>query len=603
MLNKRCVALTLFVYSLFFLLLYVMDPGLGPGSFAAQVSNRQAETAYKKARAEYTRLSKSARLRTDRRAWIRVISAFRKVYLAYPDDEDVAPKALFMMARTYRELYGYSHKRKDLAEAIERYEVLVERFPASHLADNGLYALGELYSRLGKRDLARDAWMQIVSEYPKSEFRKSARKRLARLGYNVEQKASRPSTGKTVRGERGGSNYSPSKRPKVNPNKRQKVLSVRYWSEKDYTRVVIDTSGPVTFKKGSLPPNKSKKLPKRFYLDIKPAIKAPKLKSRIGIKDGLLRGVRIAQNNHKTVRVVFDLGKIQKIKAFYLEEPFRIVVDAFGEGYPKSSVCPSPAKNKRGKATSRKEKGRSNGKPLTLAQQLGLCIRRVVIDAGHGGKDPGAIGPTGLREKDVALKIARKVAAKLKKELGVQVILTRNSDRFLPLEQRTAIANAKKADLFLSIHVNSAPNRRLRGIETYFLNFALDEDAMRVAARENATSKKRIGELKTILNDIMRNAKVEESSRFARHVQKKVVASLRRKYSDVKSLGVKQAPFFVLIGARMPSALVEVSFISNRREEKRLKNDRYLDRIARGIVDGIKSYSMETQMAYMPSGR
>jgi N-acetylmuramoyl-L-alanine amidase len=224
----------------------------------------------------------------------------------------------------------------------------------------------------------------------------------------------------------------------------------------------------------------------------------------------------------------------------------------------------------------------------------------VVIDAGHGGKDPGAIGPTGLKEKDVVLTIAKKVALRLKKDLGYQVILTRKEDRFLPLMQRTAIANAEKADLFLSIHANAAPSRGVSGVETYFLNFALDKEAMNVAARENATSTKRIGDLKHILNDIMKNTKVDESSRLAGCVQRELVKKLRKQYDKVKSKGVKQAPFFVLIGARMPSVLVEVSFISNRQEEKRLKSDRYLSSVADGIVNGIKSYASDTKFAYLP---
>jgi N-acetylmuramoyl-L-alanine amidase len=319
-------------------------------------------------------------------------------------------------------------------------------------------------------------------------------------------------------------------------------------------------------------------------LDLKPARIGKNLKDNISIQDGLLKGVRVAQFNSNTVRVVLDLRKTHKTKIFYLEDPFRVVVDAFGENY--SSKIPKKTKGQKG-----------NG--LSLAQQLGLCVKRVVIDAGHGGKDPGAIGPTGLREKDVVLKIAKKVASRLKKDLGCQVILTRNGDRFLPLTQRTAIANAKKADIFVSIHANAAPNRRASGVETYFLNFALDEEAMRVAARENATSTKRIGDLKNILNDIMKNTKVDESSRLAGYVQKEVVKNLRKKYGNVKSKGVKQAPFFVLIGARMPSVLVEVSFISNRKEEKRLKSNRYLDRVAEGIVNGIKSYIRDTKLAYL----
>jgi len=291
-----------------------------------------------------------------------------------------------------------------------------------------------------------------------------------------------------------------------------------------------------------------------------------------------LKRVRIAQYDRDTARVVFDLGKTSKTKVVNLEDPFRIVVDAFGEKYPQRPLCLPP-------------KGK-----LTLAQQLGLCVRRIVVDAGHGGKDPGAIGPTGLREKDVSLKIAHFLKKELEKRLNTEVILTRSTDKYLPLEQRTAIANAKKADLFISIHCNAAPNRRLKGVETYFLNFALDEEAMRVAALENATSKRRIGDIKGILTKIMKNSKVEESKRLSKFIQNALVTTLKKRYSGISDLGVKQAPFFVLIGARMPAVLTEVSFISNKREERRLRSPKYLEAIAKGIAAGIEEYVKNTEL-------
>ncbi|MCK4425222.1 MAG: N-acetylmuramoyl-L-alanine amidase [Deltaproteobacteria bacterium] len=560
---------------------------------SAHAKPSRAEYTYRQAKSEYDRLARSSRLRIHRTAWVRVIKRFRKVYLTYPNDKKVAPKALFMMARCYSELYGYSGARKDIREAIERYQVLVERFPKSRLADDALYALGDLYKRTGNIRLARKAWEKIVEEYPKRGKARSARNRLKILGPKQRQKTRSSRLTTHYEKEKGSAGLSS---PRIAPGaKPATVQEVRHWSASDYTRVVIDTVVPVSFKKGYLPADWSKHLPERIYLDLKPARIGKKLKDNIPIQDGLLKGVRVAQFNRSTVRVVFDLGKTHKTKIFYLEDPFRVVVDAFGENYFQRAPC-LPRSSKIPKKT----KGELKDNGISLAQQLGLCVKRVVIDAGHGGKDPGAIGPTGLREKDVVLKIAKKVASRLKKELACQVVLTRKKDRFLPLTQRTAIANARKADIFVSIHANAAPNRRARGVETYFLNFALDEEAMRVAARENATSTKRIGDLKNILNDIMKNTKVDESSRLANYIQKEIVRNLRKRYSNVKSKGVKQAPFFVLIGARMPSVLVEVSFISNRKEEKRLKSNRYLDRVAEGIVNGIKSYISGTKLAYLP---
>ena len=232
---------------------------------------------------------------------------------------------------------------------------------------------------------------------------------------------------------------------------------------------------------------------------------------------------------------------------------------------------------------------------LTLAQQLGLGVRKIVIDPGHGGKDPGAMA-FGLKEKDIVLKIAKKVAKILKTTHRYEVALTRSKDVYLPLEERTAIANTQSGDLFISVHVNAHPDKTIGGIETYFLNLATNAEAMRVAALENATSTHSISELEDILTDLMKNTKIDESSRLARFVQTNLVNGMGKKYK-ARDLGVKQAPFYVLIGAEMPAVLAEISFITNPKEAELLREDRYLNRIAEQIAAGIVAYVEHNQTA------
>ena len=236
-----------------------------------------------------------------------------------------------------------------------------------------------------------------------------------------------------------------------------------------------------------------------------------------------------------------------------------------------------------------------------LRQALGLKIKTVVIDPGHGGHDPGAIGPTGLKEKNVNLRIAKALKAKLErdgKKFGIErVYLTRSSDRFIPLEERTAIAKKRYADLFISIHCNAAKNKRTTGIETYILSFTNDKHSLSVAARENATTKKRLNELRDIIKKYVLNSKIEESNKFASYVQTEVVSNVSDKYSSISNKGVKKAPFIVLIGADIPSILVETSFITNPKDERRLKDKKYIDYIAEGIFAGVKRYSTEVQTA------
>jgi len=192
------------------------------------------------------------------------------------------------------------------------------------------------------------------------------------------------------------------------------------------------------------------------------------------------------------------------------------------------------------------------------------------------------------------LAISKRLAARMRDRLKCDVILTRSTDTYLTLEERTAIANTKKADLFISLHCNAALNKNAHGLETYFLNLATDDEAIEVAARENATSRKNISDLESILNDLMKNAKINESSRLAGKVQTSMCASLERKYSDIKNLGVKQAPFYVLLGARMPSILVETSFLSNQTECKRLVSAAYQEDLCEAIIDGVEKYIRET---------
>jgi N-acetylmuramoyl-L-alanine amidase len=226
---------------------------------------------------------------------------------------------------------------------------------------------------------------------------------------------------------------------------------------------------------------------------------------------------------------------------------------------------------------------------LSIARQLGLGVSRIVIDPGHGGHDPGAKGK-GVTEAELVLDIALRVEKLLAEVPGVDVILTRRTDDFVPLPERTAIANREGADLFLSIHANASPNAMAHGIETYFLNFATNTSAAAVAARENAASTLAMGEMPDIVKAIALNNKVDESRDFASHVQRAMLERLRTTNKTLKDLGVKQAPFVVLIGATMPSVLAEISFVTNPQEARLLKGSAYRQKIAESLFTAIRKY-------------
>lgn len=217
------------------------------------------------------------------------------------------------------------------------------------------------------------------------------------------------------------------------------------------------------------------------------------------------------------------------------------------------------------------------------------ALRKIVIDPGHGGKDPGAIGVDGIAEKDIVLGVARRLADKLN-ALGIDVVLTRKDDRFIPLEERTAIANAESADLFISLHVNASPNPEARGVETYYLDNTTDEAALRMAARENGIARDKISDLQFILSDMVQNLKLEDSITLAHRLQGSVVTQVGGRYGEARDLGVKKAQFYVLVGARMPSVLVEMFFVTNRVEARALATDEYQQALAEALLDGIKKY-------------
>jgi N-acetylmuramoyl-L-alanine amidase len=348
------------------------------------------------------------------------------------------------------------------------------------------------------------------------------------------------------------------------------------------------------------------------------------------------------------VRVVLDAGAAKDYSAFLLANPYRLVIDVHAQpvntakqaagsassapqtavaqqpaAHPPAAVAevvttdtaskpavdpadPKPARSVKAKAADAPAKSnppkslalepspvpqpnRDGQRSLTRA--LGLKINRIVIDAGHGGHDTGTIGPHGLMEKDLCLDVALRLGNLIEQKLpGADVIYTRKDDTFVPLEDRTRIANDAKADLFISIHANSSHDPSARGIETYYLNFATSEESMEVAARENANSQESMHDLQDLIKKIARNDKIEESKDLAGDIQDNLTQRLQLVSRSEKNRGVKKAPFVVLIGANMPSVLSEISFVSNPSDERLLRKGDQRQRIADGLYRGIATY-------------
>ena len=357
---------------------------------------------------------------------------------------------------------------------------------------------------------------------------------------------------------------------------RVEIYDLRHFTHPTFTRVVVDIGSLREYSPHELPS------PDRVFVDIYQAKLNPILHNKTYlVNNDYINQIRIAQRSPNTVRVVVDLdfAKIKRFQVWPAFDPFRIVIDI----YPTEPTGEMPAVESPKPAQPTKE-------GYSMARQLGLGIQRIVIDPGHGGKDPGTIGRSGTMEKKIVLDICQRLKKLLDANSGLEVIMTRETDIYVPVENRTVIANQKRADLFISVHANSNPSKKRSGVETFYLNFSQDPSVIRTAALENATSSKNLSEMRDILEKIAKNSKVMESKELADDIQKNLVMALRKRHKDVVDLGYKGGPFWVLIGVETPSILVEASYLSNSKEESRLKNAQYRQQIAQGIYNGIKEY-------------
>ena len=495
-------------------------------------------------------------------------------------------------------------QRTDYLKVIRAYERVYLITPHTAWADNALTSIARLYEEMKDAKNAVKTLRFLLTDYPQTPFRDVAERDIARL--------TRPNDGDLVpRGD-------------AVPKTTSSIENIRFWEQDQSIRVAVDLDGDVKFESGEA------KSPDRYFIDIRPARLNSLLLGREWVVNSkLIQRIRVAQYEASTVRIVLDGATLKNVTTSNLKDPSRIVMDvapvidapvptvitrttpspsstaadsapallsantqpptAFSEPPRTASTAPAATS-----AAPRAEAARVNpAKPATtgdrsLIRSLGLKLSRVVIDAGHGGYDVGSIGPTGFTEKELVLDVAKRLKALIESEMGAEVVMTRDSDEFVPLESRTEMANSEKADLFISIHANSSTAKSVRGVETFFLNLnTQSRDALATAARENAASEKKIHELQDILQKIVLNAKTDESRELAEHIQ---LAMSKRRYAGTNR-GVKQAPFVVLIGATMPSVLAEVSFITNPEEERRLKTSEYRQQIAEALFKGIKSYS------------
>jgi N-acetylmuramoyl-L-alanine amidase len=520
---------------------------------------------------------------------------------------------------------------RQIRAAVAAYERVVRRYPASGYADNALWQGAEL-SRLAWERFGNDGDRKtgvrllklLESGYPSSSLLSGAEQALARF---ETVKAAPPAAPIAAPPQVLPASTRPAAKPvEIADAVPAGVVTVRGISRTalpDGVRVSIEMDRELLFRQEQLDN------PKRVFFDLRGAHLSPGLRDKtLSFSDDIVREIRLGRHPENTTRVVMDTEGVDSYSVFTLYNPYRVIVDfrrkglaaapplvpgppvtaavpttGFVRAEPKPVPPPPPAPAivtappltplpsrgvTPGLSAPTVPLANSNGQ-FSLARQLGLGVSRIVLDPGHGGHDPGVSG-NGISESELVLDVSLRLKKLLENQPGMEVVMTRDSDVFIPLEQRTAMANREGADLFLSIHANASRNLKARGVETYFLNFAANPEAEAVAARENSASGQTMHRLPDIVRAITLNNKIDESRDFADTVQKAMVRTLSTRNSELLDRGVKQAPFVVLIGAGMPSVLAEISFVSNRQEGVLLKSSTYRQQIAEALFDAIVKY-------------
>ncbi len=516
-----------------------------------------ADEAYQLAKTEYQKLKQDEKRRGLRHHWLSVGKRFDVVATKYPKSER-APEALFMSGQLFADLSRLSQNSDDLSAAERSWRKLIDAWPRHKLSDDAALGLARLLAdRRNDPKAARKVLERSIDVA--TDKKKEMQRLLGSLPIEPKKEKDKPAKVKEVVAK-----LVPAAKlaippvaidapagddaPTPHPTTRVSALAeaLRKLRE-DPPAVPVNPENDE-----SAPSAQARRTPVALRPEPTPAEVAP-VDDDAAVEPADVSALASLQEKLRDVRV--------------------------------GARKPDPAARSRFAALAKHQQADE----LSLAQQLGLKVRRVIIDAGHGGHDTGAIGPTGVREKDVALAVVLKLKDKLE-ALGLEVVLTRDDDTFIALDQRTRIANQEHGDLFISIHCNAAPSKNLRGIETYTLNTSSNRYSVRLAARENATTERGINDLQYILADLATKANTGESQRLAESVQRSLIRGLSKDYKGIRDLGTKEALFVVLLGAKMPSILVETSFLSNPEDEQRLASEAYQQSLADNVAEAVETF-------------
>ncbi len=632
------------------LILAALAACAAPASATVSPTHRQrAVAAFGEAQQLRATLEAEPEGKRHKEEYKKVIDAYYQVYRLNPTYSK-SPEALAAVAELYREMGQVFASDSYFLEAIKSYRLLMDQYPRNRIVRGALFTIGEIYRQdMEDPEQARKTFQEYIVMYPKTDKADEAREILKQFDQKVAVETpvppppATPAPVQMVSEEpASGPRQLTAIRHWVGPNYLRIVIEVDGEVKFESVRLSSPDRIVVDLQTARLSPElggRTFPMEDGFLRQIRVAQFSPEV-ARVVLDVEKIEAYSIFSLPNP-FRLVIDVQGTPPRQFARTQNPpppakpevhksEKAPAPVTANPSPKASaettvkVPPAPAL-KPGSETSTtvgqeetasvKPPAASNPKPSkstteaaevtpaiqpggpteagsrTLTRALGLKIGRIVIDPGHGGHDTGTIGPTGLEEKDVVLDVGLKLRKLLEENTGFEVVMTRSDDTFIPLVERTAIANEKSADLFISIHANASPDMTARGIETYYLNFTSNPDALEVAARENASSQEAVHQLQDLIKKIAMTEKIEESQDFARQVQREVYTHVTKVSGAQRDRGTKKAPFVVLIGANMPSVLAEISFLSNPRDERLLKKSDYREKIAYALYQGILDYA------------
>lgn len=518
-------------------------------------SSASSQKRYAIAKKEYQNLLYSKSKMKYRKNWMQAIARFQSVLKKYPKTQE-SYKSVFTLGRLFHKLGKRTGLSADIDKALSYYHRLETEFPAGWLTDDALYFAGQLYVSRKNYAEGREAFQKILTHYPKGDFVPKAQQQLKSQALKVNKKI-------------------PVRQPTV------VLRDLTFVSGANETRVVLKVDGSLKYSRKRL------RNPDRVYFDFQNARWDEHIPDNISVEDGRVEQLRMTDTKGSPSRLVLDLDEQakQKVAVRVSKNQLIIVVP-----HHEKKFVAVKAKSSKKKPALRVAKNSTTSKA-----QANQKTPVVVLDAGHGGKDYGAKGSHGLFEKELNLRISKQVQEILLNRYHYKVIMTRKDDTFIELKDRGKIANEHDADLFISIHANAARRKSAKGIETYYLGSGSNEQARETAERENGDLVHSVADdaVQEILASLISTTKINDSSRLASIVQKRLHTTMSKKYSGIQNLGVKEGPFFVLHDTNMPSILVEVGFVTNGQEGRKLNNRIYQKWLAECIARGIHEYLEE----------